>query len=1140
MWRSIIVALLVICGLETFADEPKPAEKPQYERLLQGDDAKKAAELEKKIEEAEQADQYNVMVRIAEELLALRSERQGRDHWQTVTQKWVVDRIRKLDALPKKNRASWISAYQRAFEAAELESKAQYTKAESIWQEFRCQSEDTLGEKHPDTAGSYFSLAKNKTAQGNYADANPLFQKALELNRELLGEKHPYTAECIGFLGRNLSDLGKYADARLLVEKTLDLNREVLGEANPSTAQSYGDLAVILDLLGNHAIAQPLHRKALELNRRLNIEKNFETAVRYGNLARNMDYQGKYADAQPLFRIALNLCRELEGEKGVQTARNYEFVASNLSSQLKHAEAKELYQKALDIRLELLHEKHPAVLSSYNNLAVSLNNLERYADAQPILEKALNTRREFFHATHPSVLDSYNNLAANLHSQQKYAEARPLFRHALEMYREVVGEKHFRTGASYINLACSFHAQGMYDEALPLLTRAATTYEATRLSTAMRGMDRSVHGLTLSPYPLMASVEAHLRSEPAAWIAAEADLSRGMSDEIASRRVTSLTVNEERQRAILSDRLNQLQPLITQLIIKQDATDSEMDQLNTLKAERRTLDAQLAEMAVTLSKRELAALWQVQHAIPDDASVIMWIDVSRRGIQEHWACVVSRTGGPKWARIPGTGPRDEWTKQDTELPMRMRDALASDTFAKFDQSVLAKRLFAQRLAPIAKHLDGVKTLYVVAVNEMAGIPVEVLTQDYTISYIPSGTFLARLKEKPRPRTIGLLALGDPNFTDADAKPMSTDLPPGGLLIKKVVPEGTADKANLGPGDVIVRYGEIELTTNDSLMTAIKAAEGSSSSASKSASQIPMIVWREGEVELINLSVSPGRLGVVLDPLPAREAIANRRKTDEMLLALRGGDWKELPATGAEVTQLGKLFGPAARTLLDSAASEQSLDEIRMSGELSKYRYLHFATHGEANNVRAFESTLIMSQDMLPKDPLPRAGEPFINGQLSANEVLEFWNLDAELVTLSACETAVGRDGGGDGLLGFAQAFLTAGSRAVCLSLWKVDDTATALMMTRFYQNLLGKRPGLDAPMAKAAALHEAKRWLRELSETEAERLIAESTKGFVRGDRGGKAKVKIVDPPKDPVWDGSKPYAHPRYWSAFILIGDPN
>ena len=70
------------------------------------------------------------------------------------------------------------------------------------------------------------------------------------------------------------------------------------------------------------------------------------------------------------------------------------------------------------------------------------------------------------------------------------------------------------------------------------------------------------------------------------------------------------------------------------------------------------------------------------------------------------------------------------------------------------------------------------------------------------------------------------------------------------------------------------------------------------------------------------------------------------------------------------------------------------------------------------------------------------------------------------MTLSACETALGREAGGEGFVGFTQALLMSGARSVCLSLWKVDDTATALLMQRFYANLLGVRPGFSQPYAQ--------------------------------------------------------------------------
>jgi CHAT domain-containing protein len=75
-----------------------------------------------------------------------------------------------------------------------------------------------------------------------------------------------------------------------------------------------------------------------------------------------------------------------------------------------------------------------------------------------------------------------------------------------------------------------------------------------------------------------------------------------------------------------------------------------------------------------------------------------------------------------------------------------------------------------------------------------------------------------------------------------------------------------------------------------------------------------------------------------------------------------------------------------------------------------------------------------------------------------------------------------------GYLGFAQALFIAGARSLVLSLWKVDDEGTALLMTRFYRNLLGQRPGLSQPLPKALALEEAKDWLPSLTRTEAVRL----------------------------------------------------
>src|SRR5262249_10311095 len=184
-----------------------------------------------------------------------------------------------------------------------------------------------------------------------------------------------------------------------------------------------------------------------------------------------------------------------------------------------------------------------------------------------------------------------------------------------------------------------------------------------------------------------------------------------------------------------------------------------------------------------------------------------------------------------------------------------------------------------------------------------------------------------------------------------------------------------------------------------------------------------------------------------------------------------------------------------------------------------------------------DSALILT----PPSRLPewREGEIYLDGRLTAGEVLEYWKLNADLVTLSACESGLGPQAGGDGLLGFAQSFLLAGSQSVCLSLWQVDDTATVLLMDRFYRNLLGQREDEAKPMGKAAALQEAKLWLKTLGAKEALARFGSLTQGLVRSERPAREEIRPVPIPEN-ARDDHRPYAHPRYWAAFVLIGDPN
>jgi tetratricopeptide (TPR) repeat protein len=1204
MLRFVMVGLL-LTGVCLSAQEPKAedlAKKPPYERLLKGDDAKKAERLEQRAEESQAADDYAGAIKLAEQLLQLRKRLQGTDHHQVKTAEQEVVALKKVAALDAKERGTWRQVSSRLREAEQLENSAQYATALTIRKEILDTLHKVLGEDHPDTAASYNGVAVNLQAQGKAAEAGPLYKKAMDICRKVLGEDHPHTATSYNNLALNLQAQGRTAEAGPMLQKALGICRKVLGEDHPHTATSYSGVAFNLQAQGKAAEAGPMLQKALDIRRKVLSEDHPHTATSYNGVADNLQAQGKAAEAGPLYHKALDIHRKVLSEDHPDTAFSYNGVAANLQAQGKTAEAGPLYKKALDIRRKVLGEEHPDTATSYNNVAINLDaqgkaaeagpllqkaldicrkvlgedhpqtatsyfnlafNLQaqgKAAEAGPMLQKALDIRRKVLGEDHPHTATSYNGVAANLQAQGKAAEAGPLFQTALNIRRKVLGEEHPETAQSYNNVAGNLDAQGKAAEAGPLLRKAldinrkvlgeehpdTTTsynnvalnfvdlgdigtakstladgiraYESSRL-VAATGLERG--NLTqFNPRLLLASLMA--AQEPrAAWRQLELTLARGLFDQQSS--ATRLTVAEQRTQKEARQRVAALQPRILNLVSNGNRSANENQELQELLNQRRQQEEIVARLAVLESERAVEFGERIQTALPGDAAILYWVDVSGSSgrMEEHWACVVRNAGEPKWVRLPGFGPSKEQAIADIQLTYDLRTELAKSPQDPAKISDLFENVKAQRIAPILKHLEGITTLYVVPVELMAGIPIEPMLPDRTISYVPSGTFLAR-RGKPSQQPNTLLALGDPVFPKLpELKPSPTVLPPNGLLITQVVPNGSADKANLKAGDVLVSYAGTKLNRVEEL--------GKLVAENAMKKEVTIEFWREADDKVVPRDIAPGRLGVLLDKEPAREAIAAKRKHDVMMATLtRGEEWSELPGTSLEVAELKKLFGDAGNKYLTrSDASEQNLDAMRKKDELKNYKYLHIATHGKTDNFIAFNSKIVLSQDR-PKAILAPAGEPLLDNQLLAREVLDHWKLNAEMVTLSACETGLGKSGGGEGLLGFAQSFLLAGSRSVCLSLWKVDDTATALLMDRFYRNLLEKK------MTKSTALHEAKNWLKNLSVTEATDRLGILAEGVSRGGRTARKTMAAL--PKDT----TKPFEHPKYWAAFILIGAPD
>ncbi len=850
---------------------------------------------------------------------------------------------------------------------------------------------------------------------------------------------------------------------------------------------------------------------------------------------------------------ALETCRRLLTEDHPHTADAYNGLAFNLEDQKRYAEAQPMYDKALEIRRRLLTDDHPETARSYNGVAHNLGAQGKYALAQPCYEKALEIWRRLLTDDHPETAAGYSNLAQNLGAQGKYVQAGPLLERALEIRRRLLTDDHPKTAASYNRLAANLNAQGKYPEARDRWQSAVQSLDAARLQVAFTGLERAE--TKESVRPALAAVLARLGQPARAWHRLEEDLGRGLLDELSARQDRRLTPAERARLRELSTDLERLDKVA-------ETTPKNLDQaerakrFEELKRQRELASISLGEFHTKLVQDhgtlagQVASLVEIQGALPADAALLAWVDIAPLGPNaadpdgEHWAVVVRSRGTPTWVPIAGTGRDGLWTKDDTELASRVRTALrARPGDGSADLRSLLEKLRTQRIEPLAKALGATtaglppaRRLIVLPSRGMTGIPVEALLaagDSRTVSYAPSATVFKYLREQPRPdRHSGLLALGDPVYDRPDKSSEPKPPPDHGLLVNAVVRGLNAANHGLKDGDVLLAYNGQVLKKKADLKV---VAEGDK--------PVAVEIWRDGRSSRRELA--PGKLGAFIDARPAPAAIAEQHKLEQVLAAARSGGEKfvPLPGTRREVEALAQLFqsdGRPTKALLGADASEPELDHLAASGELGRFAFVHMATHGVIDEAIPERSAVILTQTGLP-DPLEQvmSHKPVFDGRLIVREIQRSWDLKAELVTLSACATALGPESGGEGFVGFTQALLMSGVRSVCLSLWRVDDKATSLLMTRFYQNLLGKRPALLKPMPKAEALQEAKRWLRSLTVDQIDGELAALQRGDVR-------PLATVDGATTPgaatstKSSGKRPYDHPYFWAAFVLVGDPD
>jgi CHAT domain-containing protein/tetratricopeptide (TPR) repeat protein len=724
----------------------------------------------------------------------------------------------------------------------------------------------------------------------------------------------------------------------------------------------------------------------------------------------------------------------------------------------------------------------------------------KYKEAEAFYRTALNIDRRTLGEEHRETATCYNNLASNLDDQGRHAESRPLYEKALAIRRKVLGEEHPDTATSYNSLAGNLWRQGKYAEAQPLYEKALAIcrkvlgeeHPDTALGYNNLGINLKTQGKYTEAQPLLEKALAIRRKV----------LGEEHPDTAACYNNLADILWRQGQVSAAVDLLGNSLP--GQETARFFAASSGFDRAIAAGAK--------------LSPRQMLAVGLARLGQPAEAFVHAEASLAR-GLLDDLAHSSNDDIRPL---------RNQAAGLDQQLLALYGKGQLSPEQEKLRQQLLQQRReVSAELARRAAALSARQVLPLADIQKQLPADTALLLWIDIDSLGEHHACLVRSAGEP----VWVRLPGsrmDGNWCEAD-KSLDERLY---QTLSKPDPRDDTDCQRLTAALVKLRFEPLRPHLNVS-------------------GQLPavrqLLVVPTGWVARVPLEVldTGYRISYVSSgSVYARLRQHHRTLDGSSLLALGAPVYKNyapLPGTRGEVQSLAGLV-PGSTTLLGSDACEQRLDELSRTGQLKGFRLLHLAAHGRIHPERPEWSALLLANDHLP-DPLEqqRQGKPVYTGELRVG-VIRKWQLDADLVTLSACQTALGTEGSGDGLLGFAQAFFQSGSRAVLLSRWSVADRATALLMQRFYQNLLGKREGLSGPMSRGEALAEARQWLRQLSRGEVAALetrlglgqsahvLRSTEEDWTATGNGEKVAVSRDD----------CPYAHPAYWAAFVLVGDPD
>ncbi|MBR7066125.1 MAG: CHAT domain-containing protein [Prevotella sp.] len=883
------------------------------------------------------------------------------------------------------------------------------------------------------------------------------------------GEEDESYVEKVMLFAKEQARMGHLKESISWGRRGVSAALRLYGDHHPRYAQALSDLAGCYSRSGNYSEALRLGNEAMQIREKTVGTESLDYAQSLNNVARYQSYLGHYIEAVRLGRKALELRESLLGKESEEYAQSASNLAGYHSRLGDYDDAIRLGETALQIRGKILGENSADYAQSLNNLAKYHYFKNEYAEAIRLEEQALSLRERLLGKHHPDYATALSNLADYYFKTGDFDKAMVYGREAMQIREEVLGKDHPEFAESVSNLASYNYALGHYAEAVDY------GREAVNLRRRLLGQQHLSYAHSLCKLAVYYSANEQLDSASVCAYEATNDYTRSILNTFAD-----LTSSEREQfwmrvKPWFSNTLPQLveqnpSPQMVSsaynatLLAKGLLLNSELEMVNLLIESG---DSALIDNYHHLQTDQ--ALLTLQYTLPKSKRTIN-TDSLQQAITKQERRLVSRSKAygnytkplrVEWQRIlRQLGPKDVAVEFLCYRSKKGEEQYAAFVISRSHPApVFIPLMNGQQLSSIRP-----KDIYTTGkVSTLVWKPLEAyLKEARNVYFAPSGELY----------NIGIESL--PHWEEDQTLLMDRWT---FYRVSSTREIALARERGKKPFKNVTIYGGVDYDGDQSA-----ASSPASNQKKKGAKYLP---GTRKEAEEINSTLSQNDIPSIV----------------------------HLSTTASEQS-FKQLSGNASYVIHIATHGFYWTDsEVRESGMDEKLQFLAMYGNMDDADKAMTRSGLLLSganQALMGLRGIRKSDD----GILTAKEIsmLDLRNVD--LLVLSACQTGLGKITG-DGVFGLQRGFKKAGANAILMSLWKVDDKATRILMTHFYNYLM-------EGIGKHEALRRAQCDLRNMDvEVEGRNSSRRAISSHAKRARQNKVK---------------KLYADPYYWAAFILL----